>query len=126
MAVSSEYKEFVAELLEPVGHIRIRNMFGGAGVYSGELMFGLIVAENLFLKVDELNRADYEAEEKGPFVYQTGSGKSTAMSYHEVPERLFDEPDELIIWARKALDAAMRARAAKPLKASRKLPRKSR
>src|SRR5690606_28898327 len=114
MAVSAEYKEFVAEQLEPLGPVRIRNMFGGAGVYFDDLMFGLIAGETLFFKVDDRNRADYEAEEMGPFVYEPPSGKSVAMSYYELPERLYDDADELVQWARKALDAALAAKAAKP------------
>lgn len=114
MAVSAEYREFVSEQLEPLGPVRIRNMFGGAGVYLGDLMFGLIAGETLFFKVDDRNRADYEAEEMGPFVYEPPSGKSVAMSYYELPERLYDDADELVAWARKALDAALSAKAAKP------------
>ena len=45
MAISAEYKAFVAEQLEPLGPVRIRNMFGGAGVYCDDLMFGLIAGE---------------------------------------------------------------------------------
>ncbi len=114
MAVSAEYREFVSEQLEPLGPVRIRNMFGGAGVYLGDLMFGLIAGETLFFKVDDRNRADYEAEEMGPFVYEPPSGKAVAMSYYELPERLYDDADELVAWARKALDAALLAKAAKP------------
>ncbi|MBX3446975.1 MAG: TfoX/Sxy family protein [Parvibaculaceae bacterium] len=114
MAVSAEYREFVSEQLEPLGPVRIRNMFGGAGVYLDDLMFGLIADETLFFKVDDRNRADYEAEEMGPFVYEPPSGKAVAMSYYELPERLYDDADELVAWARKALDAALSAKAAKP------------
>ncbi|MEX0838784.1 MAG: TfoX/Sxy family protein [Parvibaculum sp.] len=124
MAVSAEYKEFVTEQLEPLGPVRIRNMFGGAGVYLDDLMFGLIAGETLFFKVDERNRADYEAEDSGPFIYEPPSGKTIAMSYYELPERLYDEPDELTDWARKALDAALAAKAAKPVPRKDRSPRK--
>ena len=110
MAVSSEYREFVAEQLEMLGPVRIRNMFGGAGVDLDDLMFGLIAAETLFFKVDDRNRSDFEAENCGPFVYEPPSGKPVVMSYYALPDRLYDEPDELIVWARKALDAALAAR----------------
>ncbi|HCX69423.1 TfoX/Sxy family protein [Parvibaculum sp.] len=116
MAVSDEYKAFVAELLEPLGTVRIRNMFGGAGVYLDDLMFGLIAGETLYFKVDGRNRPDFEADEMGPFLYEPPSGKTVAMSYYELPERLYDDPDELVHWARKALDAALASKAAKSVK----------
>ncbi len=126
MAVSAEYKSFISEMLEGLGPIRIRNMFGGAGVYLDDLMFGLILSENLFFKVDERNRADYVDEGQRPVSYEMASGKIVEMSYYEVPERLYDEPDELVVWARKALDAALKARAAKPARSAKKSPRKPR
>lgn len=116
MAVSAEYKAFVVEQLEPLGQVRIRNMFGGAGVYFDDLMFGLIAGETLFFKVDDRNRPDFEAEGMGPFLYEPPSGKAIAMSYYELPERLYDDPDELVDWARKALNAALASKAAKPVK----------
>ncbi|MBX3509376.1 MAG: TfoX/Sxy family protein [Parvibaculum sp.] len=121
MAVSAEYRDFVIEQLEPLGAVRIRNMFGGAGVYLGDLMFGLIAGETLYFKVDDRNRADFEAEDMGPFVYEPPSGKAVAMSYYELPERLYDDADELVSWARKALDAALAARSAKPAPARRRV-----
>ncbi len=121
MAVSAEYRDFVIEQLEPLGAVRIRNMFGGAGVYLGDLMFGLIAGETLYFKVDDRNRADFEAEDMGPFVYEPPSGKAVAMSYYELPERLYDDADELVSWARKALDAALTARSAKPAPARRRV-----
>lgn len=119
MAVSAEYKAFVAEQLEMLGPVRIRNMFGGAGVYFDDLMFGLIARETLFFKVDDRNRPDFEAEGTGPFIYEPPSGKAIAMSYYELPERLYDDPQELTEWARKSLDAALAAKASKPVRRKR-------
>lgn len=116
MAVSSEYKAFVAEQLEPLGPVHIRNMFGGAGVYFDDLMFGLIAGETLYFKVDDRNRAEYESEGLEPFTVQLTRGGTGSFSYYEVPERLYDDPDELVVWARKALDATLAAKAAKPSK----------
>ena len=113
MAVSAEYKAFVREQLEALGPVRIR------------AMFGLIAAETLYFKVDDQNRAAFEEEGQEPFMYQPPpkdgkERKSIGMSYYEVPERLYDDPDELVVWARDALSAAMRAKAGKkPKKRSR-------
>ncbi len=114
MAVSEEYKRFVADILEGLGPVRIKNMFGGSGVYYGDLMFGLIASETLYFKVDDQNRADFEAEDMEPFHYEPPSGKKIAMSFWEIPPHLFDESDELAQWARKSVEAAHRAKLAKP------------
>ena len=119
MAVSAEYKAFVAELFEGLGPVKIRSMFGGAGIFAcleqGDLMFGLIANESVYLKVSDANKPDYEAEGLGPFVYG-GKDKPMAMSYYEMPERLYDDPDELKEWAQRALDVAIKAKTPKKKK----------
>ena len=109
MSVSSRFAEFLCEELAPLGQIRIKRMFGGGGVYCGDVMFGLIADDTLFLKTDDGNRADFEIEGLGPFVYASKGGRSTVMSYWRAPERLLDDSDELQVWAGKALAAALRS-----------------
>ncbi len=123
MTISDEYKAFILELFEPVGPIKVRRMFGGAGIFApleqGDIMFGLIANEVIYLKADETNAPDFEAEGKGPFIYD-GKTKPVSMSYYELPEYLYDDSDALVIWARKALDAAIKAHAKKTSKKKRK------
>lgn len=124
MPVSPEYKEFIVEQLDRLGPVRMRGMFGGAGVYLDDLMFGLIFDETLYLKVDDRNRPDFEAEGMEPFTYEMTDGSTGSLRYYEVPERLYDDPDELVQWARKAMDAMMQVRAEKLAKAARAAERK--
>jgi len=114
LPVSQEFRSHVAELLKPIGAIGVRGMFGGAGIYSGDTMFGLIADDTLYFKVDEENRAAFAAEGSGPFVYEPGPGRKVSMSYWLVPAKLLDEPDALVEWARGALAAARRGRRALP------------
>lgn len=129
MAVSGEYKAFVMEVLEPLGGIRIRNMFGGAGVYYRDLMFGLIASETLHFKADDINKSAFQDEGMTQFLYEAPpkdgkEGRKISMSYWEIPGRLYDEPDELIDWAKAAIEAARRTKKAKPKRKS-KVTKKS-
>ena len=114
----SDFHEFVAELFEPLGPISIRRMFGGAGVYCGDVMFGLIIDDILYLKVVDANRADFEREGSTPFRYMR-NGKEQGLSYYTMPERFMDEPDEALAWGRAALDVALSARQPKTRKRAR-------
>ncbi len=96
-------------------------MFGGAGVYAGDVMFGLIAADTLYLKADETTKAALRGRRDETFVYAAKGGKSVAMSYWEVPPRLLEEPGELAEWAREAHRVAC---AAKRAPAKSKTPRK--
>lgn len=130
MALSPEFKSFVEDLFAPAFSVRIRRMFGGAGIYSGEVMFGLISDERIYLKTDDMTRPDFEAEGSAPFTFQQKSGDFVAMSYMELPERLYDEPDELRDWAMKALSVALKgktaARKAKAATSTKKVAPKAR
>lgn len=119
MAVSSEYMEFIADQLERLGPVKMRRMFGGMGLYIDDMMFGVIFGEELYFKVDDSNRGDYEAEEMDPFTYEMSSGKTGSISYYQVPERLYDDADELIDWARKSVEVMRRVHAEKRAKAAR-------
>ena len=114
MALSPQFKEYLEELFEPVAPISIKRMFGGAGVFKetpkGRLMFALVADEVIYLKVTDLNHADFEERELEAFVYETKNGKRGVMSYRRMPEACFDDPDELKSWAMQAIDAAIGAK----------------
>lgn len=116
MAITPAYREFLEELLAPLGPVGLRRMFGGAGVFYGSTMFGLVVGETLYLKVGDANRPDYDAVGMRPFCYRGRGGREIALSYYELPGSLLDEPDELLDWARKAILVAMDAARQAPAK----------
>ena len=114
MAVSASYREFLLDLMEPVGPVTIKRMFGGGGVFSDGLMFALIADDTLYFKVDAATQPRFETEGMAPFSYETKSGQRGVMSYWMCPDRLFDEPEELHEWAREAIAVAKRADEKKP------------
>ena len=117
MAVSSEYKAFVAEIFEPLGSVEIKHMFGGAGVYYRDVMFALISNETLYLKADAINQEMFEEAGADRFHFKPQSGKNAgkeiAMSFWELPEELLDDPDALVNWLHASVDAAYRAKTRK-------------
>jgi len=116
--------DFIHDLFAPFGQVTIRRMFSGAGIFRDGLMFGLIVREVIYLKADETSTGDFEREGCGPFTYirgkNSGRPKQHALPFWRLPERLYDDPDELADWARKALDVAQRKKLATRKKPTRK------
>ena len=124
MAVSEGLRELVAETLAPVGWITFKRMFSGAGVYADGQIFALIIADVIYFKSDATTELAFTAEGSAPFSYQIRHGTRAAMSYWRLPERLLDEPDEMVAWARRALAVAQVAAARKNKKKPRtKMPR---
>ena len=109
MTASDGFMEFLKDLLDGLGPIAVRRMFGGAGIFCDGAMFALVLDDTLYLKADDSNRGDFEAEGLAPFSYETKSGCNTIMSYWRCPDRLFDDAEEMAAWARKSLAAAQRS-----------------
>jgi DNA transformation protein len=108
--------EAIRELFAAFGPVRVRRMFGGAGIFADGIIIAIVADGVIYLKADEATVPAFEAEGLQPFSYQAGSGKRAVMSYWRMPDRLYDDPDELARWARGALAAARRtaARKSKP------------
>ena len=109
------------ELLEPLGGVRAKRMFGGWGLYADEVFIAVIAGDRLFLKTSAESRPAFEAAGCEPFVYDAKT-KAVAMSYWSAPPDALDSPALMLPWARQALQAALHARAAKAPK-SPKSPR---
>ena len=105
MPSSASFRDFVIDQLSrAVPRVRSRAMFGGFGIYSGELFFALIADDTLYFKVDDSNRPDFEAQ--GMKAFQPYGEGSEAMKYYQVPADLLDEPEALRPWAEKAIAVA--------------------
>ncbi len=120
--MSAALVEHCLELLSPLGAARARRMFGGHGLYVDELFVALIAFERLYLKVDALSQAQFAAAGCEPFVYD-GKLQPITMSYWSVPAEAMESPALMQPWALLAMQAALRARAAKVKPAARKASR---
>jgi DNA transformation protein len=98
-------------------------MFGGIGIYSGDAFFAILAADELFFKVDDSNRAAYEAAGSEPF--KPVLERPVSMSYWRVPLEVLEDPHELADWARRALLAAASAAPARKRKTKRRATRRS-
>jgi DNA transformation protein len=119
MSVSPGFQTFALDQLgRGVPGIRSRRMFGGVGIYAHEIFFALLADDTLYLKVDDSNRGDFEARGMGPFRPFGEEGET--MQYYQVPDDLLEDPEELAVWANRAIEVARRAR-----HAARRRPRRS-
>jgi DNA transformation protein len=111
MVASDSFAEFLRERLARLGRIAMRRMFGKTGVFCDGFMFGMVTSDTLYFRVDDHNRAIFrEAESVPPLSYEK-QGRAIDLSFWRAPERLLDEPEELVTWARAALAAARRVAA---------------
>jgi DNA transformation protein len=111
MVASDSFAEFLREQLAPLGRVSTRRMFGKTGVFCDGVMIGMVTDDTLFFRVDAHNRATFKDAEAYPPLNYKKKGSTIDLAFWRAPERLFDDPDELITWARAALAAARRVAA---------------
>ena len=108
MVTTDSFAEFLREQLAPIGRVTMRPMFGTTGVFCDGVMLGVVTNNTLYVRVDDENRAAFKEAESFPPLSYEKKGTTIDLSFWRVPERLFDDPDELVAWARIALAAARR------------------
>lgn len=103
----SEFVQSLLELMEPIGPITWRRMFGGYGLYRDGVMISLVADDEVYLKVDAETLPRFEAAGCEPFTYEK-NGKAMQMSYWKAPEEIFDDPEAMEEWGKLAFGAALR------------------
>ena len=112
-------RDFLIDLFADFGPVTIRRMFSGFGISAGGTNFAMALRGGLYFRADEQTIPGFEAEGSTPFQYQTRTKTVTVVSYWQLPARLYDDPEELTLWARAALAAAERAALGKGAKGRR-------
>ncbi len=110
--MSDDSIDYLRELLQPLGAIRARRMFGAWGLYCNERFFALVADQRLYVKVDAESEPAFRAAGCEPFVY-TGQAQPITLSYWSLPDEAFDSAEAMLPWARRAYDAAGRSAQAK-------------
>jgi len=124
MAVQAEYLAYILEQLAGLKDLRSRRMFGGVGLYSGELFFGLVDDDTLFFKSDSSNSAEYIAR-KMPRFMPFPDRPEAVMAYYQVPADIIEDAESLFAWARKSVAVALSSRVAKARPAKKPAKKKS-
>lgn len=119
---ADDFTDHCLELLAGAGTPRALRMFGGHGIYLDGLFVAIVTGNRLYLKADDTTRPRFEAEGCEPFRYEAKGRGVTALNYFSAPQEAIESPALMRPWARLALEAALRANAAKAPKAAPRRP----
>lgn len=117
MARAGADADRISDLFAVFGPVTVKRMFSGAGIYHRGTIFALCIDDVIYLKADGQSIPAFEREGLGPFTYTAKNRGRVATSYWRIPDRLYDDPDELAQWTSAAFKAALRFAAAKPRRA---------
>jgi DNA transformation protein len=113
MTVSMGFREFVLDQLGGLPELRPKAMFGGVGLYSGDVFFGIVAADSLYFKVDDTSRPAYERAGSTPFAPYVDGPQMRMATYYAVPAGVIENPHELLEWAKTSIAIAKTARRGK-------------
>jgi len=106
MAANAEFVSYIEEQLAPLGALSNGAFFGGRDIKYHGKQFAWIIGSTLYLRVSDATRAEFEANGAQPFKYNTKKGEVTVRKFYTAPEFLLDDPEQLLTWSRRAIDAA--------------------
>jgi DNA transformation protein len=124
MPVTPGFTQFVVEQLAGCGPINTKRMFGGVGIYAGDVFFAIIADDVLYLKVGDSNRKDFERARCTPF--RPYGDERESRQYYNVPVSVLEDADKLTAWGRKAIGIASEAKGQKKRKTAAPRPGKRR
>lgn len=105
--MTTNYVEYVLDLLSPFGAISSRAMFGGYGIYKDGIIVAIIAYDELYFKVDSTNQLQYEKLGSTPFTYVANNKRAT-MSYWKVPLEIMEDENRLSKWLEQSYDISLK------------------
>ena len=124
-AQQDEFRDYCIELFATLvpraglASIAAKRMFGGIGFSMNGKTFAIIAMDQLWLKVDDESRGEFESAGCQIFTYDM-AGKPRSMSYYTVPDDAMESAALMAPWAALAWGAALRAAASKSTKKTKK------
>lgn len=114
MSSTKDFAEYVtSDLFREIPGVTARAMFGGYGLYKDGIVFGIIVENVVYLKVNDSNKPEYEKRGSNPFIYEMKNKKIASMPYYELPEDIMENTDALREWVEKSVEISKTSKKAK-------------
>lgn len=109
MALTTEYRNFLQELVQDLGRVETRRLFGFDGLFHEGTIIGIVANERVYLKRERKTHGRFLDHDALPFRFRGNDGREIITSYFELPARLYDDPGAVAEWARAAFEAALRS-----------------
>lgn len=95
MRDTSFHDYVVEDTLGGLEGITSKGMFGGWGVYKDGTIFAIISDGELYFKVDNTNRAEFETMNGSHIFSYERQGKTQELSYWSIPEEIMEDKERL-------------------------------
>jgi DNA transformation protein len=107
VSYSQSIADTLLDLMQGLGPVKTKKMFGALGFYKGPAIFACLMDGDVFyLKATGSFAEELKALGGKPFVYSHKAGKQVTMPYVTAPKACMDDADEMVKWCRRAIAAA--------------------
>jgi len=106
MKQKNGFVEYILELLEPLGDIQVKRIFGGVILHLGNKQLGIIISDVLYFKiVDSQLQDQYKTAGSKQFSYtrKDKAKRIVIKNWWSVPAEAMDDRDKIIQLAKEAL-----------------------
>ena len=103
---NQETLKHILDLLDDEEGISYKRMFGGYGLFKNDLAVALILRSEIYMKVDQSNKHDYETAFSKPFTYRK-NGKDIALSNWSIPSEILEDKELFVEWFLKSYRVAV-------------------
>jgi DNA transformation protein len=111
MSRNSGFLQYILEeVLSDIEGLTSRGMFGGYGLYKNGVIFGMIIEDQLYFKVNDTTRHEYIQKESKPFMYEGKNKKQVSLNYYTVPSEVMEDREEIQLWVEKAYSVCKSAK----------------
>ena len=117
LSLDKELVSYVVDLMQSIGLVYAKSMFGGHGIFLDGLMFALVADSVLYLKADTETVNEFIDRDLEAFTYNK-KGKQFKMRYYQAPDEILEDSEIMNLWANNAYSVALRAASLKPKKSN--------
>lgn len=111
MSKQNAYHEYLmGDVFTRIDGISAKRMFGGFGYYKDGMIFAILSDEQLYFKVGDGNKKEYEDIGSKPFTYPMKDGRMSTLSYWELPIDILEDPDRLPEWIEKSVEESRKSK----------------
>lgn len=104
MSSPLEFVQTIKALLNPMGEVEGKQIFGGVGLSVAAKQFAIIRGTTVFFRVNDTTRPKYQEKGMLPFSYASSKGIVKVKQYYAVPDELLKYPELLVKWASEAVN----------------------
>jgi len=105
LAIAKHFLTQTLSQLSQVAPVYYKRLFNEVGLYHQGQLFGLVVEDRVYFRVDDSSVMPYRARGMEPLRPKSAQGPDS--HFYQLPADVLNNPPELTFWLRAAVEASL-------------------